>query len=402
MRILRIAKEGARALTGNKLRTFFMMLGTMIGIVALSVIMAIGKGTDKNVMKRVTSFGTHAIMITAGGGKGFSPPQAGITTLRLEDAEAIRNQIRGIAIVAPFAMRGGMPIKAGSVQVQARIMAGGAEWHEAMDWYTGEGDPITSEDVATLARVCLLGSQLAKDLFGNEDPVGQSVQIGNVQFRVKGVLLPRGVSPMGETFDDRLLIPLTTGLRRLLNQEHITNIRVKVQDSRELDRIAGEIRQLLHERHHITPPAEDDFAIFSAVEIARNARGISRTLTILLSALAGLSLIVGGIVLMNILLISVGERTKEIGLRRAVGATQKDIFAQFLMESLTVTVSGMVLGSLAGFVINLTLGRFTKLPVAVSWEPFAMGLAFALVVGVFFGVQPARRAARLNPVEALR
>ncbi|MCX6786882.1 MAG: ABC transporter permease, partial [Candidatus Kaiserbacteria bacterium] len=398
----RIAKEGARALTGNKLRTFFMMLGTVIGIVALSVIMAIGKGTEKNVMKRVNSFGTHAIMITAGGGKGFSPPQAGITTLRLEDAEAIRNHIKGIAVVAPFVRRASMPIKAGSVQVQAGIMAGGSEWHDAWDWYTGEGEIITSEDVATLARVCLLGSKLAKDLFGNETPVGQSVQIGNVRFRIKGVLLPRGVSPMGDSFDDRLFIPLTTGLRRLLNQEYITNIRVKVNDTYQLDRIAGEIRQLLHERHHITPPEEDDFAVFSAAEVARNARGISGTLTILLSALAGLSLIVGGIVLMNILLISLAERKKEIGLRRALGATQRDIFTQFLMESLTVTVSGMIAGSLAGFVINLTLGRFTKLPLVVSWEPFAMGLVFALVVGVFFGVQPARRAARLNPTEALR
>ena len=402
MRTLRIAKEGARALAANKLRTFFMMAGTIVGIAALTVIMAIGKGTEKKIMKRVSSFGTHAIMITAGGGKGFSPPQAGITTLRMEDADAIRTQIQGIDLAAPFAMRRGMPVKAGSVQVQAPIMAIAAEWHDAWDWYTSTGDPITAEDISTLARVCVLGANLAKDLFGTEDPVGQFVQIENVRFSVKGVLQRRGVSPMGDDFDYRLVIPLSTGLRRLYNQDYITNIRVKVQDPKQIDSIAENIRQLLHERHHITPPEEDDFAIFSAAEVARNARGISGTLTVLLSALAGLSLLVGGVVLMNILLISVGERTKEIGLRRAVGARSRDIFLQFLTESLAVTLIGMLLGSLVGWAVSLGLAKATQFPVVVSWEPFALALAFALVVGVFFGVQPARRAARLSPVEALR
>jgi len=402
MRTLRIAKEGARALAANKLRTFFMMAGTIVGIAALTVIMAIGKGTEKKVMKRVSSFGTHAIMITAGGGKGFSPPQAGITTLRMEDADAIRTQVQGVDLAAPFAMRRGMAVKAGSVQVQAPVMAIAAEWHDAWDWYTSTGDPITAEDISTLARVCVLGANLAKDLFGTEDPVGQFVQIENVRFSVKGVLQRRGVSPMGDDFDSRLVIPLSTGLRRLYNQDFITNIRVKVQDPKQIDSIAENIRQLLHERHHITPPEEDDFAIFSAAEVARNARGISGTLTVLLSALAGLSLLVGGVVLMNILLISVGERTKEIGLRRAVGARSRDIFLQFLTESLAVTLIGMLLGSLVGWGVSLALAKATQFPVVVSWEPFALALAFALVVGVFFGVQPARRAARLSPVEALR
>jgi putative ABC transport system permease protein len=402
MNTLRIAKEGARALSDNKLRTFFMMAGTIVGIAALTVIMAVGKGTEKKVMKRVTSFGTHAIMTTAGGGKGFSPPQAGITTLRLEDAEAIRSQIQGIAVVAPFAVKRGLPVKAGSAQIQAMVMAVGSEWHDAWDWYPQQGDPITAEDNATMSRVCVLGATSAKDLFGDEDPIGQYIQIGNVRFNVKGVLQSRGVSPMGDDFDSRMIIPLTTGLRRLYNQDYITNIRVKVKDTKQLVAISEEIRKLLHERHHITPPEEDDFAIFSAAEVAKTARGISGTLTILLSALAGLSLIVGGVVLMNILLISVGERTKEIGLRRAVGARRGDIFMQFLMESLAVTLIGMVLGSGLGWVASMVLARVTQFPVVISWEPFALALAFALVVGVFFGVQPARRAARLHPVEALK
>ena len=402
MRILRIAQEGARALSAHKLRTFFMMAGTIIGIAALTVIMAVGKGTEKKVMKRVNAFGTHAIMITAGGGKGFSPPQEGITTLRLEDAEAIGTQIGGVDVVAPFAVKRGMSIKAGGNQVQTTVMAVAPEWHDAWEWYAADGEPITAEDTAAMSRVCLLGTLTAKDLFGDQNPIGEYIQIGDVRFKVKGILQERGVSPMGDEFDRRLVIPLTTGLRRLFNQDHITNIRVKVKDSGGIESIATEVRQLLHERHHITPPREDDFAIFSAADIAKMARGISGTLTYLLGALAGLSLLVGGIVLMNILLISVGERIKEIGLRRAVGATRRDVFSQFLTESLAVTISGMVLGSVLGWAVSIILARVTQFPVVISWEPFALALGFAMIVGVFFGVQPARRAARLKPVEALR
>ncbi|MBI4871542.1 MAG: ABC transporter permease [Candidatus Riflebacteria bacterium] len=402
MRLLRIAREGARALTANKLRTSFMMVGTVIGIAALTVIMAIGKGTEKKVMARVNSFGTHAIMITAGGGKGFSPPQAGITTLRLDDAEAIARQVQGVEVLAPFAMKRGLSSKAGSNQVQTAVMAVGPDWHDAWDWHPTDGDPITADDNSTLARVCLLGTLSAADLFGSQNPIGEDLQIGNVRFKVKGILAPRGTSPMGDEFDRRIVIPLTTGMRRVFNQDYITNIRVKVKDPRQLESTSAEIRQLLHERHHITPPREDDFAIFSAADIAKMARGISGTLTYLLAALAGLSLLVGGIVLMNILLISVSERVKEIGLRRALGATRQDMFLQFLTESLAVTLSGMVLGSLLGWSVSILLARLTRLPVVISWEPFALALGFALAVGVFFGVQPARRAARLEPVEALR
>jgi putative ABC transport system permease protein len=295
-----------------------------------------------------------------------------------------------------------MSIAAGSNQIQTRVMAVTPEWHDAWEWYTADGESISSEDVTAMSRVCLLGTLAAKDLFSEQNPIGEYVQIGNVRFEVKGILQTRGPSPMGDDFDWRIVIPLTTGLRRLFNQDYITNIRVKVVNSSQIEAIAGEIRQLLHERHHITPPREEDFAIFSAADIAKMARGISGTLTYLLSALAGLSLFVGGIVLMNILLISVGERINEIGLRRALGATRRDVFMQFLTESLAVTISGMVLGSVIGWAVSIILARVTQLPVVISWEPFALAAAFALVVGLVFGVQPARRAAQMNPVDALR
>jgi len=402
MRILRIVREGTQALAANKLRTFFMVAGTIVGIAALTVIMAVGKGTERQVMKRVNSFGIRAIMVTAGGGKGFSPPQAGIATLRVEDAEAIGAEIEGADVVAPFTVKPGMPVKAGTNEVQSTIMAVPPEWHDAFEWYVTDGEPVTSEDMETLSRVCLLGTLVAKDLFGDQNPLNEYVQIGDVRFNVKGILQVRGVSPMGDEFDRRIVIPFSTGMRRLFNQDYITNIRVRVKDPHRIGAIAEDVRRLLHERHHITPPNEDDFAVFSAADIAKMARGISGTLSILLIALAALSLIVGGIVLMNILLISVSQRVKEIGLRRALGATQRDIFQQFLAESLAVTLIGMLLGCALGWGASMLVSTFVKAPVVISWEPFALGLVFSLMVGLLFGIHPARRAARLKPVEALR
>ena len=219
---------------------------------------------------------------------------------------------------------------------------------------------------------------------------------------MKGVLEERGTSPMGGDFDNRVILPITTAMRRVMNVDYVGAIRIITQDPARMSQQAEAIRQLIHERHRITPSEEDDFRIITAEIIAELARGTSGTLSMLLIALAALSLIVGGVVLMNILLISVAERTQEIGLRRAVGATRRDIFVQFLTESLAVTVLGMVLGSLIGLGVSVALPRLTPIMAIPSWEPFVLALAFALLVGTFFGVQPARRAARLHPVEALR
>jgi len=401
MRMQRIVGQGIQALGTNKVRTFFMMVGTIVGIAALTVIMALGKGTEKKVMKRIESFGPRALMLIAGGGKDLPPPDFNVTTLRLDDAEAVRNKIKGIEAATPAAFKR-MPIKAGDAQTRALVFAVEPDWHDAWDWYVTEGDPIAAEDVATLARVCVIGQTLSRDLFGNESPIGKYIQIQKVRFRIKGILEHRGTSPMGTDFDNRALIPLTTGMRRLFNQDHITYVRIKVKSLDQIESVKKQVRRLIHERHHITPPEEDDFRIVSAKAVGDLARGTSKTLSILLIALAGLSLVVGGVVLMNILLISVGERRKEIGLRRAVGATRGDILLQFLAESLTVTCVGMLAGSGFGALITLILQQTTKVLIALSWEPFALSLVFAVLVGTFFGVQPARKAASLNPVDVLR
>jgi len=308
----------------------------------------------------------------------------------------------GSEVITPGIVQHSASIKAGASQTQAAIFAAEPEFYDAWDWYVQSGEPINAEDVSTMARTCNLGTSLSRTLFGDASPIGEYIQIGNTRFLVKGVLETKGTSPMGTDFDNRVLIPLTTGMRRLLNVDYISYIRVKVKNPKDLIGIGEKIRKILHERHHITPPQEDDFAIVTAADVAKAARGISGTLSILLIALAALSLIVGGIVLMNILLISVSERVKEIGLRRALGATQADIFQQFLAESLAVTLLGMLLGCALGWGASMLVGLFVKAPVVISWEPFALAVVFSFMVGLFFGIQPARRAAKLKPVEALR
>jgi putative ABC transport system permease protein len=402
MNVFSISAEALRSLAAHKLRTFLMMIGAVVGVSALTVVLTIEKGTQIEVAKRVESFGTRLIKINAGGGKGYTKPQPGVTTLRLEDAEAIRSSLAGWDIVTSVSQRNNMPTKAGDKQCTASVYAVDADWHEAMDWPAAQGDGVSGDDTATLAHVCVLGAGLAKSLFGNENPVGSDIYIGKVRFAVKGVLVRHDVSPGGEDENIRAVVPLTTGLRRLYNQDHLSYIRVRMKDAGQVPAAAEAIRQLLHEQHHIVPPQENDFSVVTAGEVAKVARGISLTLTTLLTALTGLALLVSGAVMMNIMLLWVSQRRCEIGLRRAVGATRRAVFAQFLCESLTVTLVGAAVGSLLGWTLSALLPKWTNLKIAVSWEPFVLAAACALAIGILFGALPARRAARLNPVDALR
>jgi putative ABC transport system permease protein len=379
-----------------------MMAGTIVGVAALVVIMAIGKGTEKKVSKRMQVFGPRAMMLIAGGGKNLPPPDMTVTTLTLEDAEAVYNEIDGLEAVSPMAWRFQMNVTREAKQHQAVVWGVEPNWHDAWNWRVAAGEKIEDKDVAAMARVCVIGETIRRELFGQTDPIGERLYINKVALTVKGVLESRGTSPMGSDFDSRVIIPITTAMRRVMNVDYVGAIRIITEDASLMSQQAQQVRDLIRQRHHITPPEEDDFRIITAKIIAELARGTSRTLSMLLIALAALSLIVGGVVLMNILLISVAERKQEIGLRRAVGATRRDIFVQFLTESLAVTLLGMVLGSLVGLGATVALPKLTPITAIPSWEPFVLALAFALLVGAFFGVQPARRAARLRPVEALR
>ena len=403
MRMFRIAGEGIHSLAANKMRTFFMMAGTIVGIAALTVIMAIGKGTEKKVMKRVENFGPRAMMLIAGDGPAKPPPDTRITTLTLDDAEAIRDQIPDLEIVTPQAWQFDVNLKHEANQIQTVVWGVEPEWHDAWNWYVSEGEEITDEDVTTISRTCVIGSSVKRDLFGGGNPLGKSLYINNVSLTVKGVLQHRAsAGGGGGDFDNRIVIPITTAMRRVMNVDHVGAIRIVTTDASLMPDQTDQIERLLRERHGITQALDDDFRMITPLIIAKMARGTSRTLSVLLMALAGLSLLVGGVVLMNILLISVAERTREIGLRRALGATRGDVFTQFLTESLSVTCLGMLLGSALGAAVSLAIGKLTPMPAVISWQPFVIAITFALLIGSFFGVQPARRAARLHPVEALR
>ncbi len=402
MRVIRTAGEGLHSLGRNKLRTFLMMAGTVVGVAALVVIMAIGRATERRVMNRVRNFGDKAIMLIAGGGRDLPPPDMTVTTLTLDDAEAIRENIADVETVTPQAWSFAMDLRHEGNQTRSTVWGVEPEWHDAWEWQVAEGEGITAEDVATMARVCIIGTAVQRDLFGGENPIGRELDCNKVRLTVKGVLEHRGAGAGGGEFDNRIIVPITTAMRRVMNVDHVGAIRIITRDSSQMARQTEEIRNLMRQRHRITPPDEDDFRLITPIVIAEMVRGTAGTLRMLLVALAGLSLLVGGVVLMNILLISVAERTAEIGLRRAVGATRRDIFTQFLTESLAVTLLGMVVGSVLGYGIVALLPRLTPIGAVMSWEPLALALVFALLVGTFFGVQPARRAARLRPVEALR
>jgi putative ABC transport system permease protein len=380
-----------------------MALGTIVGIGALTVILFISAGTQRTVAKQAERFGARAILIVPAHGRmsqavGGKSAQA---KLKLSDVKAIGNRIEGLDGITASTSRYNQPVKAGTAQTNTNVDAVEAAWHRIWDWPVASGSPITQRDVDQLARVCVLGTTPKEELFGDADPVGTKILIGKVWFTVKGVLASRGITGTGHDRDRRVLIPFSTGMRRLFNQQHISNIRVKVKEEYDLDATARSIEALLYHRHQIDPSIEKVFTVFSTNSLVKRFKGVSQAVSRLLAALCGLSFLVGGLVLMNIMLISVAERKTEIGVRRALGAARRDILLQFLTEAVAVNGMGLILGWCLGIVIAWGIARFTHIPVAPSGLSFVLGGLFSVSVALVFGMQPARRAADLDPVEAI-
>ncbi|MEW6108033.1 MAG: ABC transporter permease [Nitrospirota bacterium] len=402
MSIGRVVGISLKGLSKNKTRTFLMMLGVIIGIATLTVIVSMAKGSQHKVMKGIANFGPNAIVVHAGGGKMWGPPDEKATTLTLDDSAAIRESIKGIKYMAPYVMRSGQNIIYGDKNTTATVMGVTPDWEDAWQWHVKDGDFISEEDVSGMTKNCILGRTVLKDLFGEQNPIGETIRIGNVSFKIAGVLQGRGTSPMGTDMDNRVIVPLSTAMRRLFNIDYIDTIRLYVEHPSMIESVTKEVADLLRERHHITPPEEDDFRIRNSLAVAKMAKGVSKTLTTFLLLLSLVSLGVGGIVIANIMFISVNERKKEIGVRRAFGARAKDIMNQFLGEALIVTIMGGIAGTLLGVGISKGIAVIKKMPAMISWEPFALAIVFSTIVGIVAGLQPAKRAAAMDPVNAIK
>jgi len=404
MKTSRIVTLAFRSLGKHKLRSFLMMIGVVIGIAAVTMIASVGLGAQKRVLERVKKFGLESLMLRAGAGREMGRPTAGqpVTTLTLEDATALKQEIRTIADIAPFSVKGQAEVIYQDKSTTTGVFGVTPSWASVWEWDAKEGEFISDEDIAGLTRVCVLGPTVRKELFGTANPIGEQLRIGNVQFEIKGVSQEKGTSPAGGDMDDRIFIPLSTMMRRVANVDYISSVKIRLTTAEDMGKTVTSIQSLLRERHQLAPGTPDDFTITTPTEVTKMAEKVSGTFNIFLVLVAGISLLAGGVVVANIMLISVNERRKEIGLRKAVGAQRKDIMLQFLYEAAAVTLTGGVIGIVLGTIGAEILGIFTQMPTSISWQSVALGVVLSSLVGIVAGVQPAKKAAALQPIEALR
>ncbi len=404
MKKLRSMVVAFNALGKNKLRSFLMMIGIVIGITAVTIIVSMALGSKAEVMERVERFGTDAINVfgMAMRAPGSGPRGRPVSSLKLDDALAIEQKVGNINFVAPMSMRWGADIRFEDKYLRSMLSAVTEDFIGMWEWDLEKGDFITRLDNERLARVVVIGPTVFNEFFPGEDPIGKTIKIENVPFEVKGVLADMGQSAGGRDMGNTVIIPLNTYLRRVANVETIDGIRIQVTDSKHLYETAEEIKEVIRENHGIMDGDEDDFSIITPTEVLAFSEHISGTFNVLLIIVAGISLVAGGVVVANIMLISVNERKFEIGLRKSVGARKIDILYQFLFETVAVTVSGGFIGVLLGILGAFLFKQFGKTPVSISWEGIAIGLGFSIIVGILSGIHPAVRASRMSPIEALR
>lgn len=404
MKTERIIKTALRGLSKNKMRTFFMMIGIVIGIMAITMVISVGLGAEDRVMERVKKFGFESIMVFSGGGTQLMGNESAspTTTLKLADAEALVTQVSNIIDVSPFSRMPGTTVRYQELSSNPSVQGVTSSYTSVWDIDVSEGRFISYEDDSRSARVCVIAPTVQKELFGEMNPIGEQIRIGNVSFEVIGILQPRGTSPSGGDMDNRILIPLQTLMRRTTNIDYLSGIKISLKSYDGIDNTSANIKSILRERHNLAEGEPDDFRIITPTEVTQFAEKVSGTFNLFLVLVAGISLIAGGFVITNIMLISVSERKNEIGLRKAVGARKKDIQNQFLIETITVTFIGGVVGIILGFIGAKIISIITEMPASYSWEGILSGIIFSSLVGLIAGMQPAKRASSLEPIEALR
>lgn len=415
MNILESFRVAFRSLAANKLRSSLTMLGIIIGVAAVITLLSVGQGVTVSVMRQIQAIGSNLIIITPGAIReaGARTAVGTAVTLTYEDAQALMDRSRApsVAAVAPE-FGSGAQVVFGAQNVFVRVTGVTPDYLTVRNRALSTGTFITNQHLDALSRVAVLGPTTARDLFGDSDPIGQEIKINRLNFRVIGVLEPRGGNPILSQ-DNVVLIPITTAQRRLFGGQRgwgvgsrVSSIYASAVSESQIDAAIQEIAEILRERHKITYQ-EDDFVITTQRDILGALTQVTTLLTAFLGTIAGISLLVGGIGIMNIMLVSVTERTREIGIRKAVGAKYRDILIQFLVEaivlSLTGGMGGIALGwGLSQLVNSLRIGEPTPLVTVMTLEAVLLAVSFSIAVGLFFGIYPASRAASLNPIEALR
>jgi putative ABC transport system permease protein len=393
-----------KALRRNAMRTALTALGMIIGVAAVIVMVAIGTGASSSIENQIKSAGSNIVMINAGAGN-FGPVRQGqgaVTTLTDSDAEALHREVPGIHYISP------------TLNTRTQIIGDTSNWNTQIQgtneqlpsirsWPMQLGSFFTSQDVSSAAKVVVLGSVARDQLFGaGSDPVGATVRINNQPFRVIGVLSPKGQAAMGPDQDDTAITPYTTVQRKLLGVQHVTGILISAEDGISLDSISEQVGTILRLRHRLMDGVDDDFMVRTQAEMTTMLTSTTNTMTYLLAGIAAVSLIVGGIGIMNIMLVSVTERTREIGLRQSVGARDLDVLTQFLVEAIVLSLAGGAIGILLGAGVSYGVSQIMKWPTVVSPNSVLLSFGVAAATGVFFGFYPARKAAALDPIEALR
>ncbi|HWR58145.1 MAG TPA: ABC transporter permease [Thermodesulfovibrionales bacterium] len=401
-------KVSFRALRVNKMRSALTMLGIIIGVSAVIIMLAVGTGASRKMSDFIESIGSNIIMVlpgatTAGGVRMGAGTQS---TLTLQDAEAIERECSAVAGVAP-ALNGGAQTVFGRQNWSTIITGTTPNMLIGRDWRVVSGRPFSEQEVRSAAKVCLLGQTVANNLFGDIDPVDKMIRIKRVPFRVVGILEPKGQSPSGQDQDDTIFVPVTTAQRKLFGSMvsgMVGIIYVKAKSAEEMPVAEKQITELLRQRHHTHAgqKQENDFTVRNLTEILEASAKATQMMTFLLAAIASISLLVGGIGIMNIMLVSVTERTREIGIRMAVGAKTWDIRVQFILEALTLSLSGGVVGMILGVSASQLFSHFSGFPMVITPAAVMLSFAFSGLVGAFFGFYPAYRASLLSPIDALR
>jgi putative ABC transport system permease protein len=395
-----------RALIVNKMRSALTMLGIIIGVSAVIAMIAVGSGAKAQILDHIASMGSNLLIVRSGSSTsgGLRMGSGTVPTLTVDDAEAILNEIPSVRYVAPD-LPGVAQVVYGNQNWSTSITGTMPEMLEIRNWPVTLGRPFTWQEVNGATKVCLFGWTVMENLFGGIDPIGQIIRIKNIPFTVVGVLSHKGQSGPGHDHDDTIMVPLTTAQKRLFGMQFpgmVRGISIQIRDRELMKEAEQQIKVLLRQRHRIPPNEENDFTVRNLTAAMAGAEESANVMSLLLGTIASISLIVGGIGIMNIMLVSVTERTREIGIRIAVGAKNRDILLQFLIESLILSLIGGILGIAIGISGTYVLSTFAEWPTLLSVKAILLAFAFAGSVGVFFGFYPARKASLLNPIEALR